>query len=65
MMPIFSHQDITELRLICNTAVRKRRVLAEQYECLRQELEKKRKQREDSETGDMKTEHTDWTEKKR
>jgi chromosome segregation ATPase len=47
MMPIFSHQDITELRLICNTAVRKRRVLAEQYECLRQELEKKRKQRED------------------
>lgn len=47
MMPIFSHQDITELRLICNTAVRKRRVLAEQYECLRQELEKKRKQGED------------------
>jgi chromosome segregation ATPase len=50
MLPMYgiaAHKDLSELRQNCNTAAKKREALAEQYEYLNQELEKKRKQRED------------------
>ncbi len=48
MLPIFAHQDITELRLIHNSTVRKRQTLAEQYEYIRRELDEKKEQNEKS-----------------
>ena len=49
MLPMYgtAHKDISELRQNCNTAANKREALAEQYEYLNQELEKKRKQKDD------------------
>jgi chromosome segregation ATPase len=49
MLPMYgtAHKDISELRQNCNTAAKKREALAEQYEYLNQELEKKRKQKDD------------------
>lgn len=50
MLPMYgiaAHKDLSELRQNCNTAAKKRETLAEQYEYLNQELEKKRKQKED------------------
>lgn len=50
MLPMYgiaAHKDLSELRQNCNTAAKKRETLAEQYEYLNQDLEKKRKQKED------------------
>jgi len=49
MLPMYgtAHKDISELRQNRNSAAKKRDALAEQYEHLNQELEQKRKQKED------------------
>ncbi len=50
MLPMYgiaAHKDLSELRQNCNAAAKKRETLAEQYEYLNQELEKKRKQKDD------------------